>query len=104
MHGNYAWGQHVISNNAIDVYEHGSDVPTYMISLGVLKGIVQILWKKFRRVQKRVANACRNPLWDLQSSWWLKAVDKWLVKKKSNAIRTEYIAVWHQQEKKLELS
>jgi hypothetical protein len=25
------------------VYEHGSDVPTYMISLGVLKGIVQIL-------------------------------------------------------------
>jgi hypothetical protein len=43
MHGNYAQGQHVISNNAIDVYEHGSNVPTYMISLGVLKGIMQIL-------------------------------------------------------------
>jgi hypothetical protein len=86
MHGNYAWGQHVISNNAIDVYEHGSDVPTYMISLGVLKWIVQILWKKFRRVQKRVANACRNSLWDLQSSWWLKAADKWLVKKKNQML------------------
>jgi hypothetical protein len=40
MHGKCARGLHIISNNAIDVYEHGSDISTYMISLGVLKGII----------------------------------------------------------------
>jgi hypothetical protein len=35
MHGTYDRWLHIISNYAMDVYEHGSDVSTHTISLGV---------------------------------------------------------------------